>query len=169
MGSRLMAAPIPRWTIILAKILAYIGLVLAQVAIIFGVASLFFEMPLGDWPVGLIVVSIVLGLTSTSMGVMIAAIAKSDKQADSIGMILGFALAALGGCLVMGSPVPLYNQGGTIQLISRLIPHAHALMAFSKLINQGMGLVDVLPQIGILLLYSVVFMGIAVWRFRFEQ
>jgi ABC-2 type transport system permease protein len=166
---RLMAAPLPRWSIIIAKILAYIGLVLVQVTIIFGVASLFFEMPLGNSPLGLIAVSIALGLASTSMGVMVAAIAKSDKQADSIGMILGFALAALGGCFVLGSPVPLYNQGGTVQFISRLIPHAHALMAYGKLINQGMGLVDVLPQIGILLLYSAIFMGIAIWRFRFEQ
>ena len=166
---RLMAAPIPRWAIIIAKMLAYIGLVLVQVMIIFGIASLFFEMPLGNSLVGLVLVSLALGLTATALGVMVAALAKTDKQADSIGMLLGFVLAALGGCMVIGSPVPLYNQGGTAQIISRLTPHAHALMAYGKLINEGAGVVDVLPQIGILLAFTVAFFLIAVWRFRFEQ
>ncbi len=166
---RLMAAPIPRWTIIIAKMMAYIGLVLVQVLIIFGVASLFFEMPLGDSIGGLLLVSVVLGLTATALGVMIASLARSDKQADSLGMMLGFVLAALGGCMVIGSPVPLYNQGGVVQIISRLTPHSHALIAYGKLLNEGAGVIEVLPEVGILLAFAVAFFGIAVWRFRFEQ
>ena len=166
---RLMAAPIPRWTVIIAKMMGYIGLVLVQVLIIFGVASLFFEMPLGDSIGGLLLVSVALGLTSTSMGVMIAALSRTDKQADSLGMMLGFVLAALGGCMVIGSPVPLYNQGGMVQIVSRLTPHAHALLAYGTLLNEGGGIIDVLPQVGILLAFSAAFFGIAVWRFRFEQ
>jgi len=166
---RLMAAPIPRWSIIIAKMLAYIGLVLVQVCIIFGVASFFFGMPLGESLLGLLLVSVVLGLTSTSLGVMVAALSRTDKQADSIGILLGFLLAALGGCFIFGSPVPLYEQGGTVQIISRLTPHAHALMAYGKLLNKGGGLLDILPQVGILLAFSAAFFFIAVWRFRFEQ
>jgi ABC-2 type transport system permease protein len=166
---RLMAAPIPPWTIIIAKMLAYIGLVLVQVLIIFGVASLIFQMPLGESLPALLLVSLALGLASTSMGVMLASLARTDKQADSIGMLLGFVLAALGGCMVIGSPVPLYNQGGAVQIISRLTPHAHALMAYGKLLNEGAGVVQILPQVGILLAFSAAFFVIAVWRFRFEQ
>ena len=166
---RLMAAPIPPWAIIIAKMLAYIGLVLVQVLIIFGVASLFFGMSLGESLPALLLVSLALGLTSTSLGVMLASLARTDKQADSIGMMLGFVLAALGGCMVIGSPVPLYNQGGMVQVISRLTPHAHALIAYGKLLNEGAGVLQILPQIGILLAFSAVFFVIAVWRFRFEQ
>jgi ABC-2 type transport system permease protein len=166
---RLMAAPIPRWSIIIAKMLAYIGLVLVQVMIIFGIASFFFGMPLGESLFGLLLVSFFLGLTSTSLGVMVAALSRTDKQADSIGIMLGFVLAALGGCFMIGSPVPLFNQGGTLQIISRLTPHAHALIAYGKLLNQGAGAIDILPQVGILLAFSAAFFLIAVWRFRFEQ
>ena len=42
-------------------------------------------------------------------------------------------------------------------------------MAYGKLLNEGAGVVDLLPQIGILLAFSAAFFGIAVWRFRFEQ
>ena len=133
-----------------------------------GISNAAFDMPVGRSLPGLIVVSIAMGLAATSMGMMIASLSKTDKQADTIGTLQGFVLGALGGCIVMGSPVPLYNQGGTIETISRLTPHAHALMAYGKLLNQNMGLVDVLPQVGILLLFTLVFLLIAVWRFRFE-
>lgn len=165
---RLMAAPIPRWSIIIGKMFAFIGLVLIQVFLIFGISNAAFNMPVGKSLSGLVVVSIAMGLAATSMGMMIASLARSDKQADSIGTLQGFVLGALGGCIMLGSPVPLYNQGGTIQTISRLTPHAHALIAFGKLINQNMGLVDVLPQVGILLGFTLLFFGIATWRFRFE-
>lgn len=165
---RLMAAPIMRWSIILGKMLAFVGLSLIQVFLIFGVSNAAFDMPVGKSLLGLVVVSIAMGLAATSMGMMIASLSKTDKQADSIGTLQGFVLGALGGCIIMGSPVPLYNQGGTIQMISRLTPHAHALMAYGKLINQGMGLVDVLPQVGILLLFTLVFLLVAIWRFKFE-
>ena len=166
---RLMAAPIPRWSIIIAKMLAYIGLVLVQVLIIFGVASLFFEMPLGEFTARAAAGQRGAGTDRHLAGRDDRRPVQTDKQADSIGMLLGFLLAALGGCFVMGSPVPLYNQGGTVEIISRLTPHAHALMAYGKLLNEGAGVIEVLPQVGILLAFSAVFFAIAVWRFRFEQ
>jgi ABC-2 type transport system permease protein len=165
---RLIAAPLHRWTIIAGKMLAYIGLVLIQVAIIFGVANLFFDMPVGNSLTGLLAVSLALGLTATALGMLVASLAKTDKQADSTGILLGFVLAAVGGCFMIGTPVPLYQQGGMVQTISRLIPHAHALIAYGKLINQNAGLLDVLPQIGLLMVYTLAFFAIAVWRFRFE-
>lgn len=165
---RLMAAPIPRWVIIAGKMLAYLGLVLVQVVLIFGVGSLVFQMPLGKSPLGLLVLTIALGLSVTGLGMMLAALSKSEKQADSIGILLGFVLGALGGCFLIGSPVPLYNSGGILQVLSRLTPHAHALMGYSKLLNEGAGVVQILPQVGVLLGMALVFFLIAAWRFRFE-
>lgn len=165
---RLLAAPIPRWAIIAGKMLGFIGLVFVQVAILFGVANLVFGMPLGKSPLGLLILTLALGLTVTSFGMMLASLVKTEKQADNIGLVLGFALAGLGGCIMMGSPVPLYRTGGTIGFISQLIPHAHALMGYDMLLNQNAGLLAVLPQAGILVGYAVIFMLIATWRFKFE-
>ncbi len=164
---RLLAAPIPRWSIITGKMLGYIGLVFIQVMILFGVGNLIFDMPLGHSPLGLVVMTLALGLAVTGLGMMLAALSKTEKQADSIGLILGFALAALGGCILMGSYVPLYRSAGTIGFISRLVPHAHALMGYDALINQNAGLLEILPQAGILVVYAVVFLLVAVWRWKY--
>ncbi len=165
---RLLAAPIAPWTIIAGKMLAYIGLVVVQVILIFAVANLAFDMPLGRSLAGLLAVTLAMGLASTGLGMVVAALARTDRQADSIGILLGFVLGALGGCFVIGSPVPLYKSGGLIETIARLTPQAHALEGFDKLLNQGAGLASVLPQVGILCLFAFVFFLVAVWRFKYE-
>ncbi len=165
---RLVAAPIRRWNVIAGKMLAYMVLILVQVALIFGGASFLFNMPLGDSLLGLLLVTLAMGLAATGMGMMIAALSKTDRQADSIGLVLGFVLGGLGGCFVIGSPVPLYKSGGLVETLSKLTPQAHALLGYDALLNQGAGLVEVLPEVGILCGFALVFLVIASLRFKYE-
>ncbi len=164
---RLMTAPIPRWTIIAGKMLAYLVLVIAQVVLIFGGASLIFDMPLGNSILGLALLTLSMGLAATGLGMLIAAISKTNRQADTTGTLLGFVLGGLGGSIVFGI-VPLYKGGGTMELITRFIPHSYALRGFDALMIQGKGLVDVLPEVGFLLGFALLFMVVAAWRFRYE-
>ena len=164
---RLMAAPIPRWSIIIGKMLAYLVVVIFQVTLIFGGANLIFDMPLGDSMLGLVLITISMGLAATGLGMLIASISKTDRQADTTGTLLGFIMAGLGGCFAF-SVIPLYKAGGTMQTITRFIPQGQALVAYDTLLIQGKGLVEVLPHIGALLLFALVFFLIAVWRFKFE-
>ena len=165
---RLLASPIPRPSIIAGKMLAYLIVVLAQVALLFGVANLVFDMPLGDSLAALVTVSVAMGLAATSLGMLVAALAKTDRQADSIGLLLGFVLGGLGGCFIVGSPVPLYKGGGVMETISKLTPQAHALMGFDMVLNQGALFADVLTEAGILVGFAAVCFLVAAWRFRFE-
>ena len=165
---RLMAAPIHPWMIILAKMLAYITLVLIQVVVIFGVASLAFDMPLGNSLPGLALVSVTMALAATGIGILVMSISKTEKQADTAGLLLGFALAALGGCFVFGTPVPLYKGGGIMETISKFTPQAHALMGYDSLLNEGGSLVQVLPQALILLGFAALGLAIGAMRFKFE-
>jgi len=41
-------------------------------------------------------------------------------------------------------------------------------VAYDNLMVQGYGLASVLPHVGALLLFALIFLLIAVWRFRFE-
>jgi ABC-2 type transport system permease protein len=162
---RLLSAPIGRWTIIAGKMLGYMVVVFLQVILLFGIGNLAFGMPLGKSPLGLVVVTLVLALVSTSLGMLIAALSCSAKQADGLGTMLGFVLGALGGCIF---PFFTGNYGGTLRTISQFTPHAHALQGYLKLIENNATLVQVLPQVGILALFAVVFFGISAWRLRLD-
>nr|MBC8445624.1 ABC transporter permease [Chloroflexota bacterium] len=51
---------------------------------------------------------------------------------------------------------------------SQFTPHAHAIEGYLKLMSQGAGVVEVLPQVGLLAGVGVLFFLIAMWRFKFE-
>ncbi|MCB9420221.1 MAG: ABC transporter permease [Ardenticatenaceae bacterium] len=159
---RLIAAPLPHGTIIAGKMLAYMLVVVLQVVILFGVASFAFGMPLGDSPLGLLLLTIALAMSATALGLLLAAWAKTSSQADSLGTIIGFVLAGLGGCIVS------FSDGSFMEVVSKFTPHGHALAGFYGLLNGGFGVVDVLPQVGWLVGFTAVFFIIAMWRFRFE-
>ncbi len=163
---RLLAAPLSRASIIGGNSLAYMIFVAMQVIFLFGVSAVAFSMPLGDSPLFLVLITIALGLTVATMGLMIAAVTKTGKQADSVGVMLGFILAGLGGALPVGPP--LYESDGFLGLLSRLTPHAHAVKGFRMAIAGTGTSQEILLQVLILLAFAAVFFAVARWRFRFE-
>jgi ABC-2 type transport system permease protein len=164
----LLTATIPKGSILAGKMLAYMLLACLQVVVMLTVASLVFSTPLGRSPLGLIVVTVVVAFNATALGLMIAALAKTTKQAESIGLIMAFVLAGLGGALPLG-PTPLARSGGTIGVIASIIPHSHAVESYYKIMAENAGFVQVLPRIGILLGMGIIFFLVALWRFKFES
>lgn len=164
---RLLAAPIPRGAIIAGKMLAYMLLVCLQVVVLFGVANILFDMPLGKSPVALMLLTLVLALVATALGMLVAALSGTAQQADNIGMVLGFVLAGIGGCIAM-TPTPLTRADGFMGVLSNLTPHGHALEGYYRLMAENATFAQVLPEIGILLAMGIVFFLIAKWRFKFE-
>jgi len=165
---RLLTATIPRGAILAGKILAYMLLACLQVVVVFAVAGLIFGTPLGKSPLGLVVLTLVVAFNATALGMLVAAVAKTEKQAANIGLILAFVLAGLGGAMAM-SATPLYRTGGFISIISGLTPHAHAVEGYYRLMAENASFVQILPQVGIVLAMGIIFFAIALWRFRFDK
>ena len=160
---RLLASPIRHSSIIGGTLLAYSIIVFLQVILLFTMGSLAFDMPLGNAPVALVLTTLITALAATSLGLLLGAVSKTSKQADNLGIIAGFVLMFLGGCII-----PLYNAEGFIGILSKLTPHAHALQAYRGVMVDNLTLVQVLPSLGILAIFAAVFFALAVWRFRFE-
>jgi ABC-2 type transport system permease protein len=159
---RLIASPLSRGAIIAGKMIAYMLVILLQVAVLFGVANLVFDMPLGDSWEGLLLVSFMLALAASAMGMLLASWAKTSSQAESVGFILTFGLAGLGGCIAELSPDSFMGK------ISLLTPQRHAALSYYGLLNDGAGLVDVWSRAGILFGFAAVAFLIAMWQFKFE-
>ena len=164
---RLLAAPIPKAAVIAGKVLAYTLLVCLQVVVLFGTANIAFKMPLGRAPLALILLTVILGLVASAMGMLVASFSKSAKQADSAGMILSFVLAGLGGAIAINQ-FPLARSGGPMAFVAQLTPHSHAIEAYYRLMAEKADLGDILPQLAVLLGMALLFGAIAAHRFRFE-
>ena len=163
---RLLAAPMPRWTVIVGKMLAYGLLVCFQVIILFTLGYLAFDISLGRDPLALVAITLAVAFVAVSMGMMVAALAKSAKQADNVGMILAFVFAGIGGAFPTWPP--MFRSEGLIGILSKFTPHAHALEGYYSVMAENAGFTQILPQIGFLLLMGIAFCLVAVWRFRFE-
>jgi ABC-2 type transport system permease protein len=159
---RLLAAPMHRGAFIAGKMLAFMLVVFMQVFVLFAVGTGIFNVTLGD-PLGLLLITLPLAMASTSLGLMIAAFTSSRKQAEDTGTILGFILAGLGGCIT-----PFFNQKGFMGIVTRFTPHAHALEGYVKIIIEGSNWIEILPQAGFLLGMGILFLLIAIWRFRYD-
>jgi ABC-2 type transport system permease protein len=159
---RLLVAPLPRPILLAGKILPYYLVNLIQIVIMFGVAHLLFGMAFGD-PAALAVISLALAAAATGLGIMVAALGKTDAQIGGLTSLLTLTLSAIGGCLMPASIMPSF-----LQTLSHFTPHAWAMQGFQDVLVRGYGLAGILPEVGALFVFAAIFFLIGVWRFRFD-
>jgi ABC-2 type transport system permease protein len=160
---RLLVAPMGRMVMLAGKLMPYYLINIVQIAIMLGVSSVLFKMSLGDSPAGLLVVSLAAAVTATGLGVLVAALARTEAQISGLTILLLLTLSALGGCFV-----PRFVMPEWLRTVGLVTPHAWALDAYLDLLVRGYGLLEVLPKVGALAAFAVAFFVIGVWRFRFE-
>jgi ABC-2 type transport system permease protein len=165
---RLLAGPISKATILAGKMTPNFVTGLAQTIVLFGTAVFvlpllgFEPMALGNDPLALVLVCLLVLLCSTSLGVLIAAIARTEGQITGLSMVVLWVLGFAG---VMLIEMPLTGILGTIR---QLIPHYWATAAFTDLFVRGQGLADIGPSLLALLGFTVAFLAIGLWRFEFN-
>jgi ABC-type multidrug transport system permease subunit len=70
--------------------------------------------------------------------------------------------------LLSGVWFSLEGASGAAQLVSRLFPLTHLVEAARAVMIDGAGVWQVLPQIGLLLGLSLIFLAVAAWLFRWD-
>lgn len=159
---RLAALPLTRAQILGGKILAYFALGMIQYGVVFAV-GLGIGLDLGNDLVALLAVMAAFALCMTALALALATRITSEGQANGLRNLLGLTLAPLGGAWWPLEIVPNF-----MQRIGHLSPVAWVMDGFHELMfNQGT-LVDVLPEVGVLLAIAVVLFGIGIQGFRVQ-
>jgi ABC-2 type transport system permease protein len=159
---RIMAAPLNKAAFMVGKLLPYYLVNLVQIALMFAVGVIFFHIQLGNL-LALGVVSLALALAATGLGLLVAALGKTEAQVGGWSVLLAIILAALGGMMV-----PSYIMPETMKTLSLFTPHAWALAGYHDVMVRGLGMREVIPETGVLLGFGGVFFILAIWRFRFH-
>ena len=165
---RLTAAPIPRGAIIAGKMLAYMLIPCLQVVLLFSLGHFAFEIPLGNSPLALVVLTLALAFTATALAMLLAALVRTAQQADNLGTIIGFVLAGVSGAIPASNALRFFESEGVMGTLSRLTPHGQALNAFLRVMTGGATLADVWPHAIIIVGMGLAFYALARWRFRFQ-
>ena len=158
---RLMANGARRESLILGKFLAGAIIGVTQVAVMWIVGSLAFNIDLGASPFAVILLSLLMVVASAAFGVLLASFVGNVRTASAAGVLTSLVLAPIG-----GSWWPLFITPPFMQSLARLTPHGWANGGLNKLMLFGAGFADVLPEMAALAVFAAVFLSIALWRFR---
>ena len=153
---RLRSSPVSTASLLAGKLLYGLVVSLVQILVLFLATSTMFGLDLGKDPLAFILVCVALATTVACLG-MLASAVKFPSSAITAPLVIG---ALLGGCLFSPDFFP-----PLLRTIGYFIPHTWAMTAYQDLLVRGQGLAQVLPEIGVLLLFAAVFFGLGVWRF----
>ncbi|OGO30349.1 MAG: hypothetical protein A2Z29_09830 [Chloroflexi bacterium RBG_16_56_11] len=158
---RLLATSVSRESILGGIFTGSIIKGLAQIIIFWGVGILAYNVDLGLSPSAVIILSFLMVIMSAAFSVMLATIARTQRAAASLAVITSLTLAPLGGCWW-----PSFLYPDWLQNIAKVTPHAWATTGFNKLMLFGADFSAAVPEMLALIVFTIIFGGIAIWRFR---
>ena len=166
---RLLVAPISKSALLVGKLLPYYLVNLIQIVLIFAAGIWIVPLMgnpalnLGTHPEALIVVSLATAAAASGLGLLVAALVRTPEATGGLGALIAVMMAAIGGCFV-----PTFVMPNFMQTLSKIVPHSWALQGYQDVMIRGYSAGQVMPEVGILLIFAAVFFGIALWRFKFD-
>jgi ABC-2 type transport system permease protein len=124
---RLAAAPVRPGAVVAGKLLAILATSLASILVMWGATAALFRADWGD-PAGVLLMCVGAALAMTGISVFLTSLAKDERQAFGISLVVGLLLALFGGNLVPPGALP-----GFLQVLSLGTPNGWTLVGFGRL------------------------------------
>ncbi len=160
---RLLVMPAERWVVLSGKLIGIFLTCVLQIGILIAAGTWFFGVDWGRSPVGLAALIPAYALTVTAFSLMLAALVRSVAQLQAISTLIVMAMSALGGAWWPLDIVPAW-----LRMIGQFTPTFWAIDGFQDLLTRGLGIAAILPNVAILSVFTLAFMALGVWRFRYE-
>lgn len=160
---RLITNPVPYAVIIAGKTATYLMICMIQFFLMVAVGVYLFPylgLPVLDVDGKLLLMSIVAlfsGLAAIGFGILLGTIAKTQEQSAPFGATSVVILAAIGGVWV-----PVFAMPKIMQYVSHISPMNWGLNAFYDVLLRNGNIVEILPEINLLLLFFIITITIAI-------
>ena len=160
---RLLTTPSRKSTFLLGTISGQVAVALVQMLLLVGFGILVMKLTWGRDPLALFVILFAAALSAAAFGTTMGTFIKTEGQANGLSIMFGMVFAMMGGCWY---PLELFPPA--IQTVVKILPTTWAMQGLLDLVLRGGGLVDILPEAGVLLGFAVIFFSVGVIRFRYE-
>lgn len=147
---RLLATPVKRSEIVYGYMLSYGLIAIIQTAVVVLAAIWLLDVEVVGNLFHVIIVNVVLALVALAFGILLSTLAKSEFQ------MMQFIPFVIMPQLFFSGIIPLSSMGDWAQMVGRFLPLTYSGDAMSQIILYGRGLGDVLPNIGVLLIFLVI-------------
>ena len=153
--NRLLYSPLKGSTILYSKMLFAFFISVIQLTAMFLFAWLILNMDMRVNIPGLILMIIATSFAVSSLGIFLAAVAKTRQQAQNLSTIIILVMSAIG-----GSMIPLFIMPAILQKIALLSVNYWGIQGFYDIFWRNLPLEEILPKILILLSIGI-FMTLA--------
>lgn len=160
---RILTTPTTKATYLFGTIAGQVAVAMVQMTILVLFGIFVMKLGWGREPLALFVIMLASALAAASIGVTMGTFVKSEGQASGLSTMFGMVMALLGGCWY-----PLEMFPPVVQNLVKVLPTTWAMEGMLDLVLRGRGLIDVLPEAGVLLGFAALFFTVGVWRFKYE-
>ena len=160
---RFRAAPLSRGALIGSRAVSAAILAFFVVQVNFLFARLVFGVHVEGSMAGFLGVSAALALMTAGFGMLVASIGKTPDATRALAIFATLIVVMLGGAWI---PMFLFPQW--LQKLTVVVPTRWAMDGLEAMTWRGLGFSAAAAPMGVLVLFAVVFGGLAVMRFRWE-
>ena len=147
---RLLATPVKRSEIVYGYMLSYGLIAIFQTAVVVLAAIWLLDVEVVGNLFNVIIVNVVLALVALAFGILLSTLAKSEFQ------MMQFIPLVIMPQLFFSGIIPLSSMGDWAQTVGKFLPLTYSGDAMSQIILYGREIGDVLPNIGVLLIFLIV-------------
>ena len=158
---QLIVTPIRSWELILAKIIPYILVSFADTILILVLGTLMFGVPIRGSLLLLFTMTGLYLLPTLGYGLLISTVARTQQQAQLMVMPIMLPAMMLSGFIFPISSLPLI-----LQYVADLLPTTYFIYIMRAVVIKGVGLDLIIPQTVALIVFAIVLLGLATWRFQ---
>ncbi|MCP4680689.1 MAG: ABC transporter permease [Deltaproteobacteria bacterium] len=157
---RILVSPTTRTQYIVGKTIPYLVVNLIQAVFMFGIGVFVLpllgclEIELGNLP-ALAFMTVAISFVASGFGILMASVSKSDSFVATISAALLIIMCVIGGIMV-----PKFIMPEFMQKMSLYVPQGWAMDGYQNIIVKGHGVVDVLPCVGVLVLFGLGFFAV---------
>ena len=158
---RLLTSPVSRVHILWSKYLFNMSLGIIQLLFMFLSGWFMFQIDIFSNFFNLMLIIIAASTACTAFGMLLAAFSQTRQQAQGLGTLFILSMSAIGGAWFPTNFMP-----ATIQFFSKLTVVYWSMDGFLEVLWRGVGLVSILPHLGILIGMGTIINIISVRRFK---
>ncbi|MGD0153099.1 MAG: ABC transporter permease [Thermacetogeniaceae bacterium] len=158
---QLIVTPLKSYELMIGKVVPSIVLGYAQITVALLVGALVFHVPIRGSLLQLYLLTLFFITASLGLGILISNIAKTQMQAMQMSFFVFLPSIMLSGFLFPREAMPK-----VIYYIGAVIPLTYYLQIIRGIVLKGIGLPYLVGQVTALLIFSVIFMSIAILKFQ---
>ncbi len=159
---QLIVAPIHPIEMVLGKTIPYTLLSLLIAIMVMWAGSFFFNIEIRGNLYALFLVTLLFLIGCIGLGILISTIAESQQVAFLMAVII----TMLPTFILSGFIFPIRNMPVFVRVVTYIIPARYYLVALKGVMLKGAGLGIFLPEVGALILFAVITLGISAIRMK---